>query len=87
MTVFVALLATAFNTFAAKRLPMFEGMILYLHILLWFGVSFITSSPRATRADIHSTISRFGSWRLRYQPLKCSASSKTGLGGQLQVQQ
>jgi hypothetical protein len=39
LTIFVALLATAFNTFAARRLPMFEGMILYLHILLWFGVS------------------------------------------------
>jgi choline transport protein len=39
MTIAVALLATAFNTFAARRLPMFEGIILYLHILLWFGVS------------------------------------------------
>jgi len=39
MTIFVALLAAGFNTFAARRLPMFEGMILYLHILLWFGVS------------------------------------------------
>jgi hypothetical protein len=42
MTIFIALLATVFNTFAARRLPMFEGMILYLHIILWFGVS-ITS--------------------------------------------
>jgi hypothetical protein len=39
MTIAVALIATAFNTFAARRLPMFEGIILYLHILLWFGVS------------------------------------------------
>lgn len=39
LTIAVALLATAFNMFAAKRLPMFEGMILYLHIFLWFGVS------------------------------------------------
>jgi hypothetical protein len=38
MTISVALVATAFNTFAARRLPMFEGMVLYLHILLWFGV-------------------------------------------------
>lgn len=38
MTIAIALLATAFNTFAARRLPMFEGMILYLHIFLWFGV-------------------------------------------------
>ena len=38
MTISVALIATAFNTFAARRLPMFEGMVLYLHILLWFGV-------------------------------------------------
>lgn len=44
MTIAVALLATAFNTFAARRLPMFEGIILYLHILLWFGVSVQVSS-------------------------------------------
>jgi hypothetical protein len=54
MTILVALLATAFNTFAAKRLPMFEGVILYLHLLLWFGVSHILSSLRATRADRHT---------------------------------
>lgn len=34
MTIAVALLATAYNTFAARRLPMFEGIIFYLHILL-----------------------------------------------------
>jgi hypothetical protein len=54
MTILVALLATAFNTFAAKRLPMFEGVILYLHLLLWFGVSFVSSSLCATRADRHA---------------------------------
>lgn len=46
MTIAIALLATTFNTFAARRLPMFEGMILYLHIFLWFGVGIsVANSP------------------------------------------
>jgi hypothetical protein len=46
MTISVALVATLFNTFAARRLPMFEGMILYLHIFLWFAVGGPLCSPR-----------------------------------------
>jgi len=51
MTIAVALLASAFNIFGARRLPMFEGMILHLHILLWFGVSCTSSIPPADCAD------------------------------------
>jgi hypothetical protein len=87
MTIFVALLAAGFNTFAARRLPMFEGMILYLHILLWFGVSSYRLHLALPVLTWISTTFRPGSWRLRYQPLKCSPSSKTMEDGQLWVQQ
>lgn len=49
MTIAIALLATAFNTFAARRLPMFEGMVLYLHIFLWFGVGIWVANPPTLR--------------------------------------
>jgi hypothetical protein len=87
MTIFIALLATAFNTFAARRLPMFEGMILYLHIILWFGVSITLCSLHATFVDIDSSIFRSGSLRPRYPPLKYLGNSKIGVDGRRWVQQ
>jgi hypothetical protein len=87
MTISVALLATAFNIFAARRLPMFEGMILYLHILLWFGVGVLFFLSYSIRTDLCSFMSRFGFWPLRYQLPKYSVTSRTGADGQLWVQQ
>jgi hypothetical protein len=87
MTISVALVATAFNIFAARRLPMFEGMILYLHILLWFGVGVLFFSSYSTRIDICSSIFRSGSLPRRYQLLKCLVTSRTGVDGQPWVQQ
>jgi hypothetical protein len=87
MTISIALLATVFNTFAARRLPMFEGMILYLHIILWFGVGNTLSSPHETRTDTDSSISQPGFLHPRYQRLKYSPSSRISGVGQLWVQQ
>lgn len=87
MTISVALLATAFNTFAARRMPMFEGMILYLHIILWFGVSCTLYSHPRIRTDMNSSTFRPGSLHLKYPPLKSLANSKIGADGQLWAQQ
>jgi hypothetical protein len=81
MNISVALVATAFNIFAARRLPMFENMILYLHIFLWFGVRFLSISPYGTRTDLNSFMSRSGSLLLRCQLLKCSVTSRIGVDG------
>jgi len=83
MTISVALVATAFNTFAARRLPMFEGMVLYLHILLWFGVCDrnATTLNQSMSANINSSTFRLGSLRPKYQLLKCLATSRIGADG------
>lgn len=87
MTISVALLATVFNTFLARRLPMFEGMVLYLHIFLWFGVSVLFITLRTAHADMGSFIYRPGSLRLRYPPQRCLATSRIGVDGRRWVQQ
>jgi hypothetical protein len=87
MTISVALVATAFNIFAARRLPVFEGIILYLHILLWFGVGVLFFPSYTVRTDLYSTISRSGSLPLRYQLLKSSVTSRIGVDGRPWVQQ
>jgi hypothetical protein len=87
MTISVALVATASNIFAARRLPMFEGVILYLHILLWFGVGALFFPSYSIRTDLCSSISRSGSLPLRYQLLKSSVTSRTGVDGQPWAQQ
>jgi hypothetical protein len=87
MTISVALVATAFDMFAARRLPMFESMILYLHVFLWFGVGVLFCSPYDARADPNTSISQSGSLPLRCQLLKYSVTSRTGVDGQPWVQQ
>lgn len=37
-TIAIALFAAGFNTFLAKRLPMFEGIVLFAHLLGFFCV-------------------------------------------------
>lgn len=81
MTISVALLATVFNTFLARRLPMFEGMVLYLHIFLWFGVCALFLPLRIAHADMGSFIYRPGSLRLRYPPPKSLSTSRIGVDG------
>ncbi|KAM0691452.1 hypothetical protein Q7P36_010223 [Cladosporium allicinum] len=64
MTIFIALLATVFNTFAARRLPMFEGMILYLHIILWFGfhIPAWVLAPKVSAAEVFGKFENWGGW-------------------------
>ncbi|KAM0705250.1 hypothetical protein Q7P35_008040 [Cladosporium inversicolor] len=64
MTIAVALVATAFNTFTARRLPMFDGMVLYLHILLWFGfhVPAWVLAPKVSAAEVFGHFENWGGW-------------------------
>ena len=51
MTIAVALFSVAFNVWGAKRIPAFEGIILFFHI---FGCATTPSSnPSLTCTDTH----------------------------------
>lgn len=50
-TIAIALFAAGFNTFLAKRLPMFEGIVLFAH-LLGFFVILITLWMLAPRVSL-----------------------------------
>ncbi|KAK6437770.1 hypothetical protein LTR95_006042 [Oleoguttula sp. CCFEE 5521] len=64
MTVAVALFATAFNTFAARHLPMFEGMVLFFHFLGFFAIliPLWVLAPKASASEVFGTFANYGGW-------------------------
>ncbi|KAK5131255.1 hypothetical protein LTR08_001160 [Meristemomyces frigidus] len=64
ITIAVALFATAFNTFAAKKLPLFEGVILFVHILGFFAIliPLWTLAPMARSSEVFGSFSNYGGW-------------------------
>ena len=64
MTIAVALFSIAFNTFAAKRLPLFEGVILFVHVLGFFAIliPLWILAPKASASEVFGSFSNYGGW-------------------------
>jgi choline transport protein len=66
MTMMVLLLVTLFNTVFAKRLPLFEGVILFLHIFGFFAILLPLAilSPKAPATEVFGSagFANYGGW-------------------------
>ncbi|KAF2715999.1 GABA-specific permease [Polychaeton citri CBS 116435] len=64
MTIAIAGFAVLFNIFGAKRLPMFEGVILFFHILGFFAIliPLWTLAPMSKPSEVFGTFDNFGGW-------------------------
>ncbi len=64
MTMAVGVFAVSFNAFGAKRLPLFEGLILSFFILGFFAIviPLWILAPKATASEVFGSFSNFGGW-------------------------
>ena len=64
ITIAVCIFALLFNTFAAKRLPSFEGVILFFHIFGFFAINIPlwVLAPKASSTAVWTDFSNFGGW-------------------------
>lgn len=64
MTIAVVLFAVAFNTFCAKRLPLFEGVILFFHIFGFFAIliPLWILAPKASASEALGSFADYGGW-------------------------
>lgn len=60
----VCVFALLFNIFAAKRLPLFEGVILFFHIFGFFAINvpLWVLAPKASSAEVWTQFDNFGGW-------------------------
>lgn len=64
MTIAIAVFAVLFNMFAAKRLPLFEGVILFFHVFGFFAICIPLwiLAPKASAGAVFTDFSNFGEW-------------------------
>lgn len=64
ITMAVALGATAFNIWGAKKLPLFEGIILFFHILGFFAIiiPLLALAPKAPASEVFGSFANYGGW-------------------------
>lgn len=64
MTMAVGLFAACFNTFGAKRLPFFEGVILLFFFIGFFAVlvPLWVLAPMAPASEVFGSFSNYGGW-------------------------
>lgn len=64
MTMAVGVFAVSFNAFGAKRLPLFEGLILFFFILGFFAICIPiwVLAPKAPASEVFGSFSNFGGW-------------------------
>ena len=64
MVIAVAAFATFFNTVGAKRLPLFEGIILFVHVIGFFAIliPLWVLAPKAPASEVFGSFSNFGGW-------------------------
>lgn len=64
MMIGVAVLATLFNTFGARQLPMLEGVILFVHIFGFFAIiiPLWAMAPKAPASEVFGSFSNSGGW-------------------------
>jgi len=63
-TIAISLVATFFNTYGAKHLPLLEGLILFLHIFGFFAIliPLWVLSPKNSAKDVFTTFQDNGGW-------------------------
>ena len=63
-TIAISLIATFFNTYGAKQLPLLEGLILFLHIFGFFAIliPLWVLSPKNSAHDVFATFQDGGGW-------------------------
>ena len=64
MTIAVAIFATLFNTVGAKQLPLFELIILFVHIVGFLAIliPLWVLAPKAPASEVFGSLSNFGGW-------------------------
>lgn len=64
VTIAVLLVATFANTVGAKRLPMLEGILLFLHVFGFFAIliPLWVVAPKAPAKEVFTSFSNFGGW-------------------------
>ena len=64
MTIAVAIFATLFNTVGAKQLPLFELIILLVHIVGFLAIliPLWVLAPKAPASEVFGSFSNFGGW-------------------------
>ncbi|GAB7365931.1 hypothetical protein MBLNU230_g7259t1 [Neophaeotheca triangularis] len=60
----VALFATFFNTYGAKKLPLLEGLVLVFHVFGWFAIiiPLWVLAPKASATQVFTEFSNNGGW-------------------------
>lgn len=60
----VAVLATLFNIYGAKKLPLLEGIVLVLHVFGWFAIiiPLWVLAPKADGSEVFGSFSNNGGW-------------------------
>lgn len=60
----VVAFATFFNTIGAKWLPLFEGIILFVHVAGFLGIliPLWVVAPKAPASEVFGSFSNFGGW-------------------------
>jgi len=63
-TIAISLIATFFNTYGAKQLPLLEGLILFLHIFGFFAIliPLWVLSPKNSAKEVFTTFQDGGGW-------------------------
>lgn len=64
MTMAVGAFAISFNSFGAKHLPLFEGLILVAFVIGFFGICIPlwVLAPKASASDVFGKFENFGGW-------------------------
>lgn len=64
ITIAVALFAVAFNVWGAKRIPAFEGIILFFHVFGFFAimVPLWVLAPKAPAREVFTDFKNYGGW-------------------------
>ena len=64
MTMAVGVFAILFNSFGAKHLPLFEGLILVAFVIGFFGICIPlwVLAPKASVSDVFGKFENFGGW-------------------------
>lgn len=85
MTIAIGVLATLMNTVGAKRLPLLEGIILFLHVFGFFAilVPLWVLAPKAPAREVFGSFSNFGGWPTLGTAIMVGQLTATGsLGGE-----
>ncbi|KAF2724292.1 amino acid transporter [Polychaeton citri CBS 116435] len=64
LTFAIAIFAAAFNTFLAKRLPVFEGIVLFFHIIGFFAmlIPLWVLAPKSSASEVFGDFQNYGGW-------------------------